>query len=143
MEAPRFDAWTRRRFGLAATGLGLVTLSRKRPYVAAAKKKKKQRKKCRKRTRSGAVTCADVCPEEGSFTFHLVGGGDVCATGADPTGCLACVSHGECSDADPLRSFCVGNFTNLATGAVGDFSGLCGPYPIGICVAFEPCVLDS
>jgi hypothetical protein len=38
---------------------------------------------------------------------------------------------------------CVKNFTRLATGAVGDFSGLCGSYTKGTCVVFEPCVLGS
>jgi hypothetical protein len=139
MDNARFNAWTRRRLGLAATGLSLVALAGPRTQDAAAKKKKK--KKC-KRKKGGPVTCADVCPAVGGYAFHLLGGGDVCATGADPHDCVECDADSDCAAVGPAR-FCARDFTNLATGAGGDFSTLCGSYTRGICVVFEPCVLES
>lgn len=143
MDDARFDAWTRRRLGLAATGLGLVAFGGARAHDAAVKKKrhKKKKKKCKGKT-SGPVTCADFCPAEGAFAFHLFGGGDVCATGADPHDCVECETDGDCATVGPAR-MCARDFTSLATGAEGDFSGPCGAYTRGICVVFEPCVLGS
>jgi hypothetical protein len=127
---------------LAAAGLALAALPGAELRNTAARKKGKKRKKRCKRKQGGPVTCADVCPAEGSFAFHLIGGGDVCATGADPTDCVECDDDGDCAAVGVPRK-CAKNFTNLATGAVGDFSSLCGAYTRGICVAFEPCVLGS
>ncbi len=126
---------------IAAAGLGLVAPAGWGWQTGAAKKKKKKKKK-KKCKKGGPVTCADVCPAEGSFAFHLIGGGDVCATGADPGGCVECDNDSECATLGSAR-FCVKDFTRLATGAVSDFSSLCGAYTRGICVVFEPCVLGS
>jgi hypothetical protein len=126
---------------IAVAGIGLAALAGTGRYGADARKKKRCRKN--KKKKSGSVTCADVCPIPGGLAFHLFDRGDVCATGADITGCIDCTSGADCLAADPLRSFCVRDFTNLATGADGDFSVLCGAYPRGLCAAFEPCVLDA
>jgi hypothetical protein len=90
MDHAHFDAWTRRRFGLVASSLGIAALAGTRPHDAAAKKrnKKKTKKKTCKGKTGGPVTCGDVCPAVGAFAFHLNGGGDVCATGADPHDCV-------------------------------------------------------
>lgn len=142
MVGTRFDAWTRRRFGLGFAGLGLAAIAEAGPPHAAAKKKRKKKKKKCKGKPCGPVTCADVCPTEGGFAFHLFGGGDVCATGADPSDCFDCDVDADCVTVGATR-MCARDFTNLATGAVGDFSTVCGSYTRGICVAFEPCVLGA
>jgi hypothetical protein len=128
---------------LAATGLGLVTLSGKGPDAAAGKHKRKHKgkKKCHKGKKHGPVTCAAVCPAEGGYAFHLLEGGDICATGADPTDCYECTTTSECVDQFSAVYACVRDFTRLATDTSGNFAGLCGPYTRGICAAFEPCVL--
>ncbi|MGH2617354.1 MAG: hypothetical protein ACRDJC_19145 [Thermomicrobiales bacterium] len=49
MDGSRFDAWTRRRFGLAAAGLAPLLPWLAGPEVAAAKKnKKKKKRRCTK-----------------------------------------------------------------------------------------------
>jgi hypothetical protein len=47
MEGSRFDAWTRRSFGLAAGGLAGSLMAHATVLDVAAKKKKKKKKKCR------------------------------------------------------------------------------------------------
>jgi hypothetical protein len=128
---------------IAAAGNSFVAhAGQDRRATVAKKKNKSKKRRCRRRKKGGPVTCADVRPAEGGFTFHLFGGGDVCATGAVPSDCFDCDDDSDCVTVGPTR-MCAKDFTNLATGAVGDFSGLCGSYTRGICVAFEPCVHGS
>jgi hypothetical protein len=73
MDGTRFDAWTRRRFGLAAGGMAAFVLFRDSPEAAAGKKRRKKRKKrCKrlragcnpggKRTCCGKLTCSTYSP---------------------------------------------------------------------------------
>lgn len=48
MHGPRFDAWTRRTFGLTVGGLAACTIGAASPIAAVAKKRKKKR--CKKLT---------------------------------------------------------------------------------------------
>lgn len=48
MDDRRFDFWTRRRFGLAAVGLGVALPGLIGPGAADARKRKKRRNRCRK-----------------------------------------------------------------------------------------------
>jgi hypothetical protein len=76
MDGSRFDAWTRRRFGLAAGGLAgsLVALESAKVATASQKKKKKQRR-CKKDGQDcgGRQKCCEdlICrPIEGLVGRH-------------------------------------------------------------------------
>src|SRR5690349_2141296 len=60
MDGSRFDAWTRRRFGLIAGGLATTLFGWTVPQVARAKKKKKHKK------RSTCLPLGDVCNPSGN-----------------------------------------------------------------------------
>jgi hypothetical protein len=48
MDGSRFDAWTRRRFGLTAGGATVALLAGVRADAVAKKKNKKKKKRCKK-----------------------------------------------------------------------------------------------
>jgi hypothetical protein len=105
MDGLRFDAWTRRRFGLAAGGAAafLAGLIRASDDVAA---KKKRRKRCRKLsqvcTQGGKKKCCGdrFCARPFTFTVEdrcCKGGGERCTGEEDPTCCTGiCTLAGDC-----------------------------------------------
>jgi hypothetical protein len=96
VDESRFDAWTRRRFGMAAGGL-LAALAGLGPGAATVAKKRK-RKKCKKRELTCGKHCAkgECCPGR-----QTCGEQCLCATTIDgTTACMAKVLL-ECPSAEP------------------------------------------
>ena len=133
---PRCDVWTRRRFGLAAVGLGAVLPEQSRFGAAdASKKRKKRRKRCRKlhqacqlgskkqrcckgmscndeaNTASGLACCRDfqsLCDSESQCCNSLV-----CQTAEGLVGDRCCSTLGQpcevnsdCCDGPGSGAFC-------------------------------------
>jgi hypothetical protein len=98
MDASRFDAWTRRRFGLLAGG-SIATLAGLSAIADSEAKKKKKKKKCKKSLKSCGgkkkcckkLTCGDtltndsVCckPLQGTCTDQPECCGDTICTNVD------------------------------------------------------------
>ncbi|MGH2616380.1 MAG: hypothetical protein ACRDJC_14145 [Thermomicrobiales bacterium] len=109
MDDTRFDAWTRRRFGLTTGGLlasllGLTAL----PDAATAKRKKRNRKKCKNnQKRCGTKKCVkgDCCPGkpcgEDCECQRTIGGNTICIDLTFIMMCTQCNSNADCEA--PLR----------------------------------------
>jgi hypothetical protein len=106
MDGSRFDAWTRRHFGLAAGGLAasLMGLAASGD-VEAKKKKKKKKKKCKNLgvacTPGGKRKC---CGKKGLSCqppIELPGGFHCCRRGFEP-----CASASECCSETCTDGFC-------------------------------------
>lgn len=102
MDGSRFDAWTRRAFGLAVGGLFALPAIRGRDVAAKSKKRcKKLQQACKpsgkkKRCCKGqGLLCEIVVGLNGRFCCRGVGA--QCTEKADCCGFLACVD-GECSE---------------------------------------------
>jgi hypothetical protein len=110
MDAPRFDAWTRRRFGLATGGLiaALVGLGPLGPTTAKHRHHKKKR--CRtlgavcggKRPCCGQLLCARTIMNAGTETLCCKREGKACS------GTVECCDGFACDEFDivcvPLKS---------------------------------------
>jgi hypothetical protein len=106
MDEARFDAWTRRRFGLTTGGLlaSLVGLALAADDATA----KRRRKKCKKsEKRCGKKKCVkgDCCPGKpcGEFCecLRTVGGRTICVARNVKLICEQCDSNADCNE--PLR----------------------------------------
>lgn len=105
MDGSRFDAWTRRRFGLAAGGVA-AALTGLIPTGEDAAAKNKRKKRCRKLgqvcTPGGKKKCCGDRFCARSFTFTVAdrcckGGGERCTGEEDATCCTGlCTLAGEC-----------------------------------------------
>ena len=104
MDGSRFDAWTRRRFGLAAGGVA-AALAGLIPTGEDAAAKRKRKKRCRKPgkicTPGGKKCCGKrFCARPFSFPEAdrcCKGGGEPCTGTQDPTCCTGdCTPAGEC-----------------------------------------------
>lgn len=103
MDGSRFDAWTRRRFGLAAGGLvgsfaGLFGIGED-----DAKAKKGKKKRCRKLGQSckssGKRAC---CKKKGLACLQAEGGGSQCCR----RGQASCASDGQCCSGSCMDGLC-------------------------------------
>ncbi|MGH2617060.1 MAG: hypothetical protein ACRDJC_17635 [Thermomicrobiales bacterium] len=102
MDSSRFDAWTRRRFGLATGGAVAVVLSLSTIDGAKAKKTKRKRR-CKKlgglckpsgkRTCCGQLRCDKKIPTAPSFCCQKLGAS--CTDSLHCCGDTGCVD-GEC-----------------------------------------------
>ena len=106
MDASRFDAWTRRRFGLLTGGLAASLLGAASLADVEAKKKKKKKKckklqaKCspgskKKRCCSG-ISCEEF-PPNGFFCCHNIG--ESCSDLEDCCGLTTVCVEGLCAEA--------------------------------------------
>jgi hypothetical protein len=125
MPNSQFDAWTRRRFGLAtggglATLLGLVGTS-----IAEAKKRKKRKKRCRKLGRNckpggkrkccGTLKCDRISFEDSPKTRCCRKEGDPCADNRDCCADLCCpLPSGLCTSACESDRNVKANFCSVA-----------------------------
>jgi hypothetical protein len=102
MDASRFDAWTRRRFGLAVGGVAAALFGLAERGEVAAKKRHKKKKRCRK--------LGDACTQGSKHkccngaTCDLVGDGGVLQTFCCHENGGACTEDVEC---------CQGNFCGV------------------------------
>ncbi len=103
MDGLRFDAWTRRRFGLAAGGAVATLLGLLGSGTDDAKAKKKRCRKLGKLcTQGGKKKCCGnrFCARPFTFTAAdrcCKGGGEPCTGDEDPTCCTGvCTLAGEC-----------------------------------------------
>jgi hypothetical protein len=117
MDASRFDAWTRRRFGGAAGGLAVSLLALAAGDDTAARKRKRSRKKGRKRRKKQphvcagrnhcetVATCHHPSAEVQCFCFVTVEGGKpFCSIGMLLTDdCSECAAGQTCVDASGGR----------------------------------------
>jgi hypothetical protein len=106
----RFDAWTRRRFGLAAGGLASAILGLAAVGEGEARKKhrRKHKRKHRKRCKPGETRCGKKCVQgtccpgyycgEACSCGRTVEGGSFCFTTAFESICRQCESSGDCGD---------------------------------------------
>jgi hypothetical protein len=107
MDGSRFDAWTRRNFGVAAGGAlaGLLALAGR--HDAEAQVTEPEAKNCRKngqtcdQTRRGQECCNDnnLCAQiagEGSNTFCCKQVGGTCRRNSDCCGLNRCGGNGKC-----------------------------------------------
>jgi hypothetical protein len=118
MDEPRFDAWTRRRFGLAAGGLATVLFGLMH-NDADAKKQRKNKKRCRKLGRSckpggthrccGKLKCDRISFEDNPKTRCCRKLDQPCAENEDCCASLCCSPAGQCSN------FCAVSDRNLKT----------------------------
>lgn len=127
MDGSRFDAWTRRRFGLAAGGLaaslfGLLSLDGGNARKRKRKRKNKRRKKgppfCAGKNHCETVgTCHRPTSEVQCFCFVTADGGEpFCSIGMLLTNdCATCAAGQTCVDAS---------------------GGRCGAFPFGCA---DPC----
>lgn len=113
MDGSRFDAWTRRRFGLAMGGLAASLRSAASPDNAEAKKNRKKRKK-KKPCQTVGIACN-------------VGGKRKCCSG------LSCELN---AGGDTSRTFCCQTVGNPC-GQLADCCDGLGCAPDGICKKFE------
>jgi hypothetical protein len=89
MDDERFDAWTRRAFGVAAGGLAATILGLTATDDVDAKKKKRKKKKCK----GGKKKCGKKCiPKSNCCTDADCGGGATCQDGT----CLCLAGEREC-----------------------------------------------
>ena len=124
MDGPEFDAWTRRRFGLAAGG-ALAALSGSIETAAKKnKKKRKNKKRCRKlqqrctpggkRKCCGDLRCAVHSANAGIQTFCCKTEGKSCSDAGDccdPLGCNPVTS--QCSEMAPSDRAVKANFGSV------------------------------
>jgi hypothetical protein len=116
LDGTRFDAWTRRRFGLATGGavaslLGLMNLddaeAKKKNKNKNKKKNRKKKKKCKKLGQGCDITTKNKkCCSENQLCAqvqHLGGGdfcckppGDSCSRDQDCCGSNICGNSGRC-----------------------------------------------
>ncbi len=103
MDGSRFDAWTRRRWGVAAGGLAMALLGVTWPDAGSAKSKKRKRKRCSKAGRpcKGNPSCCGSlkCQVSGEPTRLRCcrGDGKPCANGNQCCGDLLCSEAGLCT----------------------------------------------
>jgi hypothetical protein len=121
----RFDAWTRRRLGLAATGIaGLMMIC----GDADARKKRKRKRKPPPPPPPPPSACAQACGTACTFCFHRAAGSLVCGEGSSVACGEACTADDDCLD--PSRRYCLLRSEDRATGAVTDLcftpGGHCG-----------------
>lgn len=111
MDGSRFDAWTRRGFGLAAGGLAGSLLAQTGILDTEAKKKKKKKKcpKCREFAETCSADGKDACccglncrPVDSTGSF-------CCRAGSTP-----CSTSGECCSGNCLQGFCICKFNGQA-----------------------------
>ena len=103
MDGSRFDAWTRRGFGLAAGGLAGSLLAQAAPLATEAKKKKKKKKnKCREFGDSCSSNGKDACccglacqPVNSSGKFCCRSGGSECS------------APSECCSGNCVGGYCI------------------------------------
>jgi hypothetical protein len=131
MDGLRFDAWTRRRFGLLAGG-GLAALLGALPHSEPdAKKRRKRRpsKKRRCRRKANRTWCGGTCVRGGCCPDKACGSDPGCEcvrTIEGQTACMetdavllcfgGCASSAECADGAaclPLPEPCKDNVTSL------------------------------
>ena len=105
MDGSRFDAWTRRRFGLVAGGFAAVLAGLIPGGEDVAARKKRRKKRCKKLgqrcTQGGKKKC---CRKPCARPFGLTqedrcckGGGESCTPGPDSACCTGiCGVSGEC-----------------------------------------------
>jgi hypothetical protein len=106
MEASRFDAWTRRRFGIFAGGTLATGLGLTEHYEGTAKKKKKRCRKlgktCKKSGNKkkccGSLKCDTISFEPSTHTRCCRKIGQGCADSIDCCALLCCATDGTCTD---------------------------------------------
>jgi hypothetical protein len=110
MDGSQFDVWTRRRFGLAASGLSASLLTLTGLDATAKKKHKKRKKKNKNKCINLGDTCATVqfppspCCDCLACGPTEVGGNNVCCRpGGAP--CSAAAA-GECCSGQCVNGFC-------------------------------------
>ena len=129
MDDARIDAWTRRRFGLAAGGLASAILRLALASDGAARKKHRHKRK--KRCQPGQTRCGKTCVAgtccpgnscgEACSCGRTVEGGSFCYTTAFASICRQCDSSADCG---------AEGFQCVQTDA-------CGPSVTALC--FAPC----
>lgn len=124
MDGPAFDAWTRRRFGLAAGGALAVLHGSIETAAKTHKKKRKKKKRCRKlqqpctpggkRKCCGDLRCAVHSANAGVQTFCCKTEGKACSDASDccePLSCNPVTS--QCSELAPSDRAVKANFGSI------------------------------
>ncbi|MCD6033588.1 MAG: hypothetical protein K0S78_5774 [Thermomicrobiales bacterium] len=110
MDGTRFDAWTRRRLGLVAGGIGALLLGLDEPHEAGAgrkgkksgKKRRRKRKRCKKLlqpcTIGGKKCCrGNSCEPINGGQFCCKPFGKSCSDGAECCSDLCLTPQNTCS----------------------------------------------
>jgi hypothetical protein len=129
MDGSRFDAWTRRQFGLAAGGLAgsLLTLAGLVDAEAKKKGKKKKKKKCKKAgTGCNPNSKKRKCCKKQNLTCAPIPGlgGNRCCKGlAQP-----CAATAECCSGFCLDGFCEPEFCKEIGAGCGSNPDCCSDF---------------
>jgi hypothetical protein len=136
MDDPRFDAWTRRRAGLAAGGALVAVLGLATYYETAATTKKNRRREEKKRCRkkSNRTWCRNECVRGTCCPGKRCAGGDDCGCGLTVEGTAFCVDGGVAvlyDESCPNSAACAGDTRCVRLpqpcGTGGDVTALCLP----------------
>lgn len=119
MDGSRFDAWTRRGFGLSVAAGGLTGALSRATLFDHAEARKRGRKKKKKKRGDPLSECARLCGSACFFCFKHEGGTVVCGNGSSAACDVPCTSTDDCGLTSPQR-YCVSSSEDRATGAVTD-----------------------
>jgi hypothetical protein len=106
MDGPHFDAWTRRRFGIAAGNAAAALLGLTPREDAVTKKAKKRCRKSgqtckkggKKRKCCGSLRCDTISFEPSTQTRCCGSLGKPCTDNRNCCGALCCATDGVCTD---------------------------------------------